>query len=92
MAEQRSLKFTQNTIQNINIYREAPLSESKTSGTQVKLTPSQLEAVKSICREHGMDASTFLRDALDFWVDLFPYRAKLENHHRFIRAMLDRLS
>ena len=89
---QRELIFTKNTIENINIYREASISESKTAGTQVKLTPSQLEAIKSICREHGMDASTFLREALDFWLDLFPYQQKLKKHHRFIRSVLERLT
>ena len=92
MAEQTKLNFSRNTIQNINIYREAADSESKTEGCQVKLSPTQKEALKNICKEHNLNASTILRDALDSYIDLFPYRSKLKKYHRDIRRFLEILA
>ena len=89
MPDQLKLNFSKSTIQNINIYREAAESESKTEGCQVKLSPTQKEALKNICKEHNLNASTILREALDFYIELFPYRSKLEKHRKNIRWFLD---
>jgi hypothetical protein len=63
-----------------------------TGGAQVKLSPTQLEALKSICKEHNFNASTFLREAIDTYIDIFPYRSKLKRHRRLLRALVDKLS
>jgi len=93
MPEQRRLIFSQNTIHNINLYREAPQKESiGEDGFNVKFTPTQKEALKNIIKEHNMSASTFLREAMDFYIDLFPYREKILAHRRFLRDFLNRLA
>lgn len=89
MPSQMELKFSKSTIHNINIYREAADSESKTEGCQVKLSPTQKEAIKNICKEHNLNASTFLRDALDSYIGLFPYRSKLKKYRLDIRRFLE---
>ena len=91
MAEQLKLKFSKNTIHQINIYRDAAKTESKTDGVQAKFSPTQKEAINSICKEHNLKASKFLREALDFYIDLFPYRNKIKRHGDFIRETLSRL-
>jgi hypothetical protein len=92
MPEQLKLKFSKNTIEQINIYREAAECESKTDGVQVKFSPTQKEAIYSICKEHNLKASMFLREALDFYIDLFPFRNKIKRHNDFLRETLSRLS
>lgn len=93
MPNQLPLVFTKNTIKQINIYREAGHSESiGEAGFNVKFTATQKEALKNILREHNMNASTFIREAMDFYIDLFPYRQKLAAHRRLVRALLDKLS
>ena len=88
----RNLCFSKNTIHNINIYRQSPKTESCTSGHHVKLTPTQKQAVESICKEYGMPVSAFLREALDAYIDLFPYREKLIKHRRMLREILNNLT
>jgi len=92
MAQQLDLKFSDCTIKNINLYREAPKTESTTDGAQVKLTPSQQVAIKAICKEHNLKVSTLIREALDNYIDLFPYREKLSRHRRLLRDLIDKLS
>lgn len=92
MPKTPGLSFSKSTIHNINIYRESPKKESCTSGHSVKLTPTQKQAVDSICREYGMPISTFLREALDAYIDLFPYRKKLAKHRRMIREIRKNLT
>ena len=92
MPKQMGLTFSKSTIQNINIYRESPKNESCTSGHHVKLTPTQKQAIESICREHGISVSAFLREALDAYIDLFPYRDKLIRHRRMIREIVENLT
>jgi GH24 family phage-related lysozyme (muramidase) len=81
---QRDL-FSQNTIHNINIFHEAPKTESRTDGSQVKLTPTQKQALQSICREHNIGVSTFISDALDHFIEIFPYREKIKRHKSWIK-------
>lgn len=90
--EYQRLVFSKNIIHQINVYRESAKVESRTEGSQVKLTPTQKVAIKKICEEFGYDISAFIRDALDSWIDLFPYKRKMERHRRLIRSILDRLS
>ena len=87
-SEQLSIDFSSNTIKQVNIYRDAPATESLTDGAQVKLTPTQKQALLNICNEHDLKASTILREALDFYIDLFPYRKKLQKHRRWLRETL----
>jgi GH24 family phage-related lysozyme (muramidase) len=92
MPTQMKLTFSQNTIQQINVYHQAPVSESATDGAQVKLTPTQKEALRSICAEHNIGMSTFLRDALDAYIELFPFRDKIAKNKQLLRALLNSLS
>ena len=93
MGKQMDLHFSNNTIQNINIYRKAAETESiGGDGFNVKFSPTQKKAIQAIIREHNMSASTFLREALDVYIDIFPYRKKIMKHHRFLRDLLNKLS
>ena len=93
MPQQRELIFSKNTIQNINIYREASEKESiGGDGFNVKFTPTQKQAIKSIIKEHNMNASSFIREAMDFYIGLFPYREKIEKNQRLLKALLDKLA
>ena len=92
-GEQMSLTFSKNTIENIIIYRESAEKESiGDDGFNVKFTPTQKQAIKGIIKEHNMSASTFLREAMDFYIDMFPYRKKIKKHHRFLRSVLERIA
>lgn len=92
MPEQQSL-FSKNTIHNINIYHEAPRNESIGSeGILAKFTPTQMEALKNIMREHNIKGSTFLREAMDTYIELFPFKDKIQRHKDFIISMLKKLS
>ena len=87
------LKFSGATIHCINIYRGAPEHGEKfIDGIQAKLTPSQKEALRKICIEHGMDMSTLARDAITAYIDLFPYKDKIDRHRRLLRHVLDGLT
>ena len=83
-GEQMGLTFSKNTIKNIHIFREAPESESKNINSGCKLTASQQIAIKAICNEHNMPVSGFIYDAVENWIDFFPYR-KILKHHKFRR-------
>lgn len=90
---QMKLEFSKNTIQNINQYFQASKDESLDSGTSytVKFTPTQKEALKNILKEHNMQASTFLREAMDFYIGIFPLRDKIKRHKSILRELLSRL-
>ena len=92
MYDRQTLRFSGATIQQINIYRAAPSSEKFIDGVQAKLTPSQKEALRRICADNGLDMSTLVREALTFYIDLWPYKGKIERHHRVLRKLLDSLS
>jgi len=83
--------FTRNTIRQINIYHEAPKQESKTEGSQVKLTPTQKEALKSICREQGMGISTFISKAMDTYLEIYPVEDKIRRHKDILFELLSGL-
>ena len=85
--------FSENTIQNINIYHAAPQNESLGSdGILAKFTPTQMEALKNIMREHNIKGSTFLREAMDFYIELFPFKNKIQKHKNFLIETLKRLA
>ena len=87
------IRFSGATIQNVNIYRNATgCGEKFLDGIQAKLTTSQKEALRSICAGNGMDMSTFARDAISFYIDLWPYREKIQRHHRLLRSICSKLS
>lgn len=86
------IRFSGNTIHQINIYRQAAVGEKITDGVQAKLTPTQKDAVRRICAENGLDMSTFARDAISFYIDLFPYKEKIEKHRRVLRSVLDSMA
>ena len=92
MGDRQTLRFSGATIQQINIYRSAPETEKFIDGVQAKLTPSQKEALRRICTENNLDMSTIVREALTFYIDLWPYKEKIDRHHRVLRKLLDSLS
>jgi len=92
MPTQMALTFSQNTVQQINVYNQSPATESATDGAQVKLTPTQKEALRSICNEHGIGVSTFLREALDAYIELFPFRDKIAKNKQLLRSLLNSMA
>ena len=91
MAEQLTIKFSDNLIEQVNIFRNAK-GESKTASITHKLKPSQKLAIKTICTELEIDVSGFVNEAVEQYIDLFPYRKKMIRHHRLLRSFLDSLS
>ena len=87
-----SVRINNVTVEAINIYRRAATDEKCIDGLQAKLTPSQKEAIRTICNENGLDMSTFAREAISFYIDIFPYKQKIHKHHRLLRHILDGLS
>jgi hypothetical protein len=86
------LRISNSTINAINIYRQAADDEKFIDGIQIKVTPTQKEAIRKICAENRLDLSTFGREAVDCFIDLFPYKDKIKKHHRLLRQVLDGLS
>ena len=91
---QIKLDFTKSTIRNINQYFQASENESldPNTGFTVKFTPTQKQALKNIMREHNIQASTFLREAMDVYIEIFPYRDKIKRHKGLLNDLLSRLS
>jgi len=96
--EQRIL-FSKNTIKNINIYQEAAKTESvggsstgKNTSINVQFTPTQKVALKAIIDEHNLKASTFIREMVDTYIDLFPFQRKIKRHKTVIADLLKSLS
>ena len=87
---QQSL-FSKNTIQQINVYHQAPQSESKTDSLTMKLTPTQKEALKNIARERNIGASSFIQEAMDIYIHIYPFREKLQRHHDLLINLLSSL-
>ena len=99
MSEQLTLKFSKNTIHNINVYHEASKTESvgsnnsgKTSSINVQFTPTQKQALLNIFKEHNIKASTFIREMVDTYIELFPYREKIRNHKETLIKILESFS
>lgn len=90
--EQRKIVFAENVKKQIVNYHEATKQESRTDGAQVKLTPTQKAALASICREEGIGVSTFIAQALDCYIEIFPYRHKIKKHHDTILSLLESMS
>jgi len=94
-VEQTKLNFSQNTIHNINIYQEAAKQEAlgvSGSSVTVQFTPTQKEAIHSICKEHNLKASSFIREMVDTYLELFPMIGKIKKHKDFLPVLLDKLS
>ena len=85
---QLPLQFSKNTVSNINMYFSAPKHESRTDGSTVKLTPTQKEALRAICKEHNISVSTFIGDALDAYIEIFPHREKIRRHKKTLIGIL----
>ena len=83
-------KFTSQTIEQINIYRNCD-NESRTDNLNFKLTASQKIAIKKICNEHNISVSTFIYDAVESYVELFPFKDKLGRHRRLLRDLVEKL-
>jgi hypothetical protein len=94
MSQQLKIEFSKNTIQNINQYFQASEEESlgQQTGFNVKFTPTQKQALQNIMREHNIKASTFLREAMDVYIDIFPFRNKIQRHKGFLKDLLSKLS
>ncbi|MCK5605982.1 hypothetical protein KAR91_29055 [Candidatus Pacearchaeota archaeon] len=98
MPEQLNLKFSKNTIHNINIYHKASKTESigsnngQTSSINVQFTPTQRQALLNILKEHNIKASTFIREMVDTYIELFPYREKIKNHKKTLIEILKSFS
>jgi len=90
--QQRKLVFAENVRQQIVNYHESPKQESRTAGAQVKLTPTQKQALTSICKENGIGVSTFIAEALDVWIELYPHKNKLTRHRDTLLSLLQNLS
>ena len=81
---QRKLVFSEQTEQQIVNYYEAPLTESKTDGAQVKLTTTQKIALKSICAEQGIGVSTFISEAIEHRLKILQYGDKWDRYEKAI--------
>lgn len=84
--------FSKNHIEQVNIYHAAPKTESKTVGSQVKLTATQKEALKSICDEQWVGMSTFIAEALDTYIEIYPFRSKIKKHKDTLITLLNSFS
>lgn len=89
MSQQLKIEFSKNTIRNINVYTEAAKTESRTDGSQVKLTATQKEALKSICKEQNISISSFIADALETYIQIFPYKNKIQKHKDLLLNILN---
>lgn len=93
MSSQMHLNFSHNTIENIKIYHDASRSESLgDAGFNVKFTPTQKQALRNIMKEHDIKASTFLREAMDVYIEIFPFREKIRRHKGLLNNLLSSLS
>ena len=94
MSSQLKLEFSKSTIRNINVYHQASKTESlgQETGFNVKFTPTQKEALKNIMKEHDIKASTFLREAMDIYIEIFPFRDKIKRHKDLVKVLLSNLS
>jgi len=84
--------FANHVKQQIVNYHESVKTESRTDMAGVKLTPTQKAALTAICKESGIGVSTFIAQALDAWIELYPYQYKLVKHRDTLLAVLQSLS
>jgi len=70
-----------------------PSGEGSLRGSEKSLPPgvTKKEAIKNIIREYGIDGSTFLRDALNTYLEIFPYKDKLLKHKDLLAELINRL-
>jgi hypothetical protein len=80
-----------NITKQVEAFREAPRTESKTDGSQVKLTATQKVALRTICDQIGIGVSTFISRAIDDQLEILPRREKLLRYKETVFAMLDTL-
>lgn len=86
------IPITDNDRAAMQKYMEASeLRKPKVFGHQVKIAREQKEAIEDLCHSHNMRISEFIRNGLDVWIYLFPYRSKLTRHRRLIRDILKNL-
>jgi len=84
--------FSKNTRNNINLFRTSAVNDSRTSEANCKLTQTQKEVIRDLCREHNVAVSRFIYDALSLYIDIFPYREKFVQHRRWLREGLSILT
>lgn len=82
---------TVNISKTIQQYREAPKTESKTEGSQVKVTATQKRALQSICEELGIGVSTFIGKAIETQLRILPFEEKLTRYEDAVIALLNSL-
>ena len=100
--EQIEVKFSRNIIRHINIYKDAPRTESRTEGAQVKITATQKKALQEISREQRKGVSTLIGEALETYIEILPVlplyerlieeKDKVVRHERLLFDLLDSLS
>lgn len=88
MMRQQVLNFNAKVEKVINQFHEAPRTESKTEGRTVKLTATQKMALDSLANDSGIGTSTFISEAIDFYLHWLPYNKKLERYEATISALL----
>jgi hypothetical protein len=80
-----------NITKHVSAFREAPRTESKTEGSQVKLTETQKRALQSICSELGIGVSSFISQAIEHKLRTLPYESKLMKYEQAVVALLNSL-
>ena len=86
---EQSTLFSKNHIKAVNIFHNSPKTESKTEGSQVKLTAMQKEALKSICAERGVGMSTFISEAFETYIELYPFKEKIRRNRKVLIDLLN---
>lgn len=93
MIQQQTINFNGPVNQNtINRYAESEKDESKTGKYTVSLTDTQKTILKELCFEANIGVSTFIGQALENYLKLYPFRDKLHRHGDFLVETLKRLS
>lgn len=90
--KQQKIVFAQKVKKQIVHYHESTKTESRTDSASVKLTATQKAALTAICNEAGIGVSTFIAQALDAWIELYPFQYKLVKHRDMLLALLKSLS
>ena len=75
----------------LDAYRDAPKTEKKTDGSQVKLTETQKRALQSVCSELGIGMSTFISRSIEIQLRILPFEEKLLKYQKAVVALLDSL-
>lgn len=82
---------TVNIEKTLEAYRDAPRSESKTDGCQVKLTETQKAALRAVCSELGVGLSTFISRAIETQLRILPIEERLWRYEQAVVALLSSL-